>query len=168
MDGRSREAVFINAVRGELLADLGADPTAGRRALVDLASYSLLMVARLTAKVSAADDVDPLLSGELRSWQREARDNIRTIGLERVVAPERSLHEYLGQLAAAEPEPTAPEPDPKPDIAARAPRKPVQSLEPTKARSSSVRKLKRALAPPPGRRAGPPSAPPAIEDVGEL
>jgi hypothetical protein len=172
LDGRSREAVFINAVRGELLADAGPDPSAGRRALIDLAAYSLLMTARLTAKVSAADDIDPLLSGELRSWQAEARSNIKTIGLERVAAPERSLHEYLGQLAD---EPTAPEPDPKTCASARAPGKPARgraeagSSRPTPARPS---------APAARRRAGLPSAPPgppvptppeaAIEDVGAL
>jgi hypothetical protein len=100
LDARTQEGAFAASLRAELLADQGPDPSASRRLLVDLVTFSALMVSRLAQPIAKGAEPPPEQREELRAWQRELRDSLRALGLDRATqerAP--SLAEYLRDAA---------------------------------------------------------------------
>ena len=92
-------------LRRELIADHGGNPSAAKRLLVDCACFSALRVSRLaTPWLARGQDLSPDQLGELLLWQRELRDTLRVLGIERVEQAPKPLAELLtspGRKAAA-------------------------------------------------------------------
>ena len=104
LDSRTQEGSFCASLREELLCDQGPDPSTGRRLLVDMVVFSALMVSRLYQPMAKGEELAPEHREELRAWQREVRENLRTLGIERVEAAPLALAELLatrGRKAAA-------------------------------------------------------------------
>src|SRR5687767_4349609 len=82
LDARTQEGAFAASLRAELLADQGPDPSTGRRLLVDLVTFSALMVSRLSQPMAKGAELSAEIREELRAWQRELRDSLRALGID--------------------------------------------------------------------------------------
>ena len=94
---RKALAFLDSRTHEELLCDQGPDPSTGRRLLVDMVVFSALMVSRLYQPMAKGEKLAPEHREELRAWQREVRENLRTLGIERVEAAPPGLAELLAE-----------------------------------------------------------------------
>ena len=95
---RHERGRFVAALRDELIRDLGGDPSAAKRLLVDMATYAALQVSRIvTPDLARGEDLTREQLDDLARWQRELRDTLRVLGIERVEAAPPQLAELLAQ-----------------------------------------------------------------------
>ena len=97
---RHERGPFVAALRAELIRDLGGDPSAAKRLLVDMATYAALQVSRIvTPDLARGEELTHEQLDDLARWQRELRDTLRVLGVERVEAAPPSLQDYLAERA---------------------------------------------------------------------
>jgi hypothetical protein len=101
LDARTQEGAFAASLRAELLRDQGQDPSTGRRLLVDMVAFSALMVSRLYQPMAKGEELDAERREELRAWQREVRENLRALGIERTEAAPPNLQALLAAKKVA-------------------------------------------------------------------
>ena len=100
MNRRHERGRFVAALRDELVRDLGGDPSAAKRLLVDMATYAALQVSHIvTPDLARGEELTRDQLDDLARWQRELRDTLRVLGVERVEAAPPSLQEYLAERA---------------------------------------------------------------------
>ena len=100
IDLRSQEGSFCASLREELLRDQGLAPSTGRRLLVDMVTFSALMVSRLYQPMAKGEELSAEQREELRAWQREVRENLRTLGVDKVEQQLPALAELLAEKVA--------------------------------------------------------------------
>ena len=91
---------FVAALRDELVRDLGGDPIgceapAGRHG--DVRRLAGLRI--VTPDLARGEELTRDQLDDLARWQRELRDTLRVLGVERVEAAPPSLQEYLAERA---------------------------------------------------------------------
>src|SRR3954452_14000136 len=92
---------FVAALRAEMIADLGGDPSAAKRLLVDMATYAALQVSRIvTPDLARGEDLTREQVDDLAKWQRELRDTLRVLAIERLEPAPPSLQQYLAERAS--------------------------------------------------------------------
>ena len=97
---RHERGRFVAALRDELISDLGGDPSAAKRLLIDMATYAALQVSRIvTPDLARGEELTREQLDDLARWQRELRDTLRVLGVERVEAAPPSLQDYLAERA---------------------------------------------------------------------
>ena len=102
LDGRREEERFMAELRRELIADHGGNPSAAKRLLIDCACFAALRVSRLaTPWLARGQDLSPDRLGELLLWQRELRDTLRVLGIERVEQAPPALADLLAEKRKA-------------------------------------------------------------------
>ena len=98
LDKRREEARFMAELRRDLIADHGGAPSAAKRLLIDCACFAALRIARVaTPWLGQGQDLSPAQLAELIQWQRELRETLKTLGIERVEAAPPQLAELLAQ-----------------------------------------------------------------------
>ena len=98
LDRRRDEARFMSELRQDLVADLGGNPSAARRLLIDCACFAALRISRLTTPwLGRGEDLNPSQVAELVTWQSELRATLKVLGVERLEAAPPSLQELLTQ-----------------------------------------------------------------------
>ena len=97
---RHERGRFVAALRAELIRDLGGDPSAAKRLLVDMACYAALQVSRIvTPDLARGEDLTREQLEDLTRWQRDLRDTLRVLGVERTEQAPPSLADYLAERA---------------------------------------------------------------------
>ena len=111
LDRRRDEARFMSELRQDLVADLGGNPSAARRLLIDCACFAALRISRLTTPwLGRGEDLNPSQLAELVTWQGELRATLKVLGIERVEAAPPALAELLTPAAQEGGSVTAPSP----------------------------------------------------------
>ena len=91
---------FVAALRAELVRDMGGDPSAAKRLLIDMATYAALQVSRIvTPDLARGEELTREQLDDLARWQRELRDPLRVLGVARVEAAPPSVQDYLAERA---------------------------------------------------------------------
>jgi hypothetical protein len=99
---RHERGRFVAALRAELIADLGGDPPAAKRLLVDMVTYAALQVSRLvTPYLARGEELTSAQLEDLAKWQREVRDTLRVLGIERVEQAPPALADLLAEKRKA-------------------------------------------------------------------
>ena len=99
VDGRSKEGKFLRRVEGELVAQLGGEPSFAQRLLIRRAARSLLQLELLDLKLATGSWTahDCRTQGGLNGTVRLA---LRELGLKATPPKAPSLAEYLSNLPA--------------------------------------------------------------------
>src|ERR1700722_3498059 len=94
IDGRSKEGKFLRRVEGELVSQLGGEPSFAQRLLIRRAARSLLQLELLDEKLATASWTahDSRTQGGLNGTVRLA---LRELGLKATPPKAPSLAEYL-------------------------------------------------------------------------
>src|SRR5437868_4212198 len=96
IDGRSREARLLKAIRSDLTTHVGGNPSATERAFIDRAAWLSLRVAQLDARIAAGTVTDHD-SRTYLAWSNSLARTLRELGLRATEPRQRSI----GELAAA-------------------------------------------------------------------
>jgi hypothetical protein len=99
VDGRSKEGKFLRRIEGELVAQLGGEPSFAQRLLIRRAARSLLQLELLDEKLSTGSWTahDCRTQGGLNNAVRLA---LRELGLNATPARAPTLADYLANLPA--------------------------------------------------------------------
>jgi hypothetical protein len=102
MDLRTKHGRLLRSVRAELLAHVGANPSATQKALIDRAAWLSLHVAMLDAKAIAAGGMPTEHdSRQYLAWSNTLTRTLSAIGLKSAGQQSQrlTLHEHLAQRA---------------------------------------------------------------------
>lgn len=93
---RHERGRFVSALRAELIRDQGGDPSAARLLLIDMATFCALQVSRIVTPYLARDqELTPEQREDLARWQREVRDTLQVLGIDRIDQAPPALAELL-------------------------------------------------------------------------
>jgi hypothetical protein len=100
-DGRSADAVLLRRTRAAMTAHVGGKPTATQKALIDRAAMLTLHLARMDTKAMEAGEMSDHASRQYLAWSNTLTRTLRTLGLEAVPPPVKTLAQHLAEKAAA-------------------------------------------------------------------
>lgn len=107
----------MRQVRKDLTAHIGGAPNPAQRMLIERAVILSLRVAMLDQKIVNGEILTQLDNVQYLAWSNALVRTLRALGLDPTSAPEPTLEQVLGEIAArrrAEPEP---EDEPDGDLA---------------------------------------------------
>ncbi len=96
LDGRSRFAKAVKALRNDLLQDLGGSPSTQERLILDRAIYKTIRLSSFEA-ASMNDQASEKESREYLAMANSLRLDLQSLGLARREAPEEDLKTYISR-----------------------------------------------------------------------
>lgn len=88
LDGRTREAMLMRAVREDLIAHVGGRPTAAQAMLIERAVILALKCAQLDAQIIEGGRMSLHATNHAIAWQNAFRRTIVALGVEPTAAPQ--------------------------------------------------------------------------------
>ena len=101
MDGRTWEAKLLRQVRADLTAQLGGNPSAAQRALIDQASWLTLHVEQINRNTVGGKPMTEHDSRHYLAWCNSLSRTLRHLGLKGVAQKPRTLTDLLAERQAA-------------------------------------------------------------------
>ncbi len=95
LDGRTREAKLLAAVRADLGTHLGGAPSATQRRMIERAAWLTLHVAQLDAKAVEGGGLTDHDHRTYLAWSSALTRLLRQLGTKAAPAPRRSLAEHM-------------------------------------------------------------------------
>ena len=108
IDGRTKEAGLLRAVRDDLTAHVGGAPSATQKALIERAAWLSLHVAQLDAKMADNGSMTEHDSRTYLAWSGALSRTLRDLGMKGASTPApQSLADLLATIPANRPAPAA-------------------------------------------------------------
>lgn len=101
LDRRTREGMYVETYKEELIKHLGGAPSVVHRRMIDLAAQLALRIGLMDDRFAATSVVTELESNLYLAWANTLSKLLASLGAEPVVAAQRqlSLPEYIQQRA---------------------------------------------------------------------